>query len=74
MDHEVDFMLSDLVADLRAPTPTFAGSFIIKHQNDVYLECNNLLKSINNKINNKFNNIKNIIEKNKYKIKSIYEN
>jgi exodeoxyribonuclease VII large subunit len=72
--HEVDFMLSDLVADLRAPTPTFAGSFIIKHQNDAYLEYENLLKSINNKIDNKITTLKNILEKNKYKISTIYDN
>jgi exodeoxyribonuclease VII large subunit len=72
--HEIDFMLSDLVADLRSPTPTFAGSYIIKHQNDTDLEYENLFKSINNKIINKINNVKNKLEKNKYKISTIYEN
>ena len=30
--HEVDFMLSDFVADIRAPTPSIAGSMIVGQQ------------------------------------------
>ena len=34
--HEVDFMLSDFVADIRSPTPSVAGEIITTHQKKQY--------------------------------------
>ena len=49
--HEVDFMLSDLVADIRAPTPSIAGQMVSKKDNnditlDKITEINNRLISM----------------------------
>jgi exodeoxyribonuclease VII large subunit len=63
--HEVDFMLSDYVADIRAPTPSVAGSLIIKHQNNLISRIDNINHYNKLKVNEKISNIKEKI----YKIK-----
>jgi exodeoxyribonuclease VII large subunit len=40
--HETDFMLSDFVADCRAPTPSIAAEMIIKSQIGIENELNNM--------------------------------
>ena len=40
--HEVDFMLSDFVADLRAPTPSIGAEIISKKQKDILDKVNEL--------------------------------
>lgn len=64
--HEVDFTISDFVADLRAPTPTGAAEMTVPNKRDVEELFNQynirLMKGINNIINNskeKLNNLKN---------------
>ncbi len=39
--HEVDFTISDFVADLRAPTPTAAAELVVPNINDLRNEINN---------------------------------
>lgn len=50
--HEIDFMLSDFVADIRAPTPSIAGE-IVSQTNQIYNldNLNILIKKIENMIN-----------------------
>lgn len=56
--HEVDFMLSDFVADIRAPTPSIAGSMIVNTQVELKnsFEKISLVNKI--KINEIINNFK----------------
>ncbi|WP_020676050.1 exodeoxyribonuclease VII large subunit [Geopsychrobacter electrodiphilus] len=41
--HEVDFSIADLVADLRAPTPTAAAEMVVKNREEVESHCDQLL-------------------------------
>jgi exodeoxyribonuclease VII large subunit len=72
--HETDYTLIDLVADVRAPTPTASAEFITPVLNELKYNLVNIFKNINihkeNYFNYKlqeFNNIyKNIISPQKY--------
>ena len=64
--HEIDFTISDFVADLRAPTPTGAAELCVPNKTDVIELFNQynlrLTKAINNymdKCYDKLNNLKN---------------
>ena len=64
--HEIDFTISDFVADLRAPTPTGAAELCVPNKDDVIELFNQynirLSKAIHNYIkglNDKLNNLKN---------------
>ncbi len=52
--HEIDFTIADLVADLRAPTPTAAAEAVIPNRGQLYAQlhnCNNrLVKTIVDKL------------------------
>lgn len=41
--HEIDFSIADLVADLRAPTPTAAAELVVKNREEVERHCDQLL-------------------------------
>ena len=64
--HEIDFTISDFVADLRAPTPTGAAELCVPNKTDVIELFNQynlrLTKAINNyidRLRDKLNNLKN---------------
>ena len=76
--HEIDFTISDFVADLRAPTPTGAAELCVPNKDDVIALFNQynlrLLKGINTIINNSYDKLNNL--KNSYILKnpmSLYE-
>ena len=76
--HEVDFTISDFVADLRAPTPTGAAEMTVPNIHDVeelFRQYNTrLIKAINNNINLSYEKLNNL--KNSYILKnpmSLYE-
>ena len=64
--HEIDFTISDFVADLRAPTPTGAAEMCVPNKDDVILLFNQynirLIKAIYNyldKLSKELDNLKN---------------
>ena len=76
--HEVDFTISDFVADLRAPTPTGAAEMAVPNLMDVKELFNQynirLLKAINTSINMSYEKLNSL--KNSYVLKnplSLYE-
>jgi exodeoxyribonuclease VII large subunit len=72
--HETDFTLIDLVADMRAPTPTASAEFITPVLGELKQNINNISKNIENykevyfknKLNELTNIFKNIIKPEKY--------
>ena len=64
--HEIDFTISDFVADLRAPTPTGAAEMAVPNVKDV----KNFLNQLNIRLNK---DIENILENNKKIIKTYKE-
>ena len=87
--HEIDFTISDFVADLRAPTPTGAAELCVPNKLDVIELFNQynlrLVKAIKNYLENcniKLNNLKNsyilknpmsLYEKQEQKFDNLYE-
>lgn len=66
--HEIDFTISDFVADLRAPTPTGAGELVVPNKTDALKFIDQLKKrTITNT-----SNLLNIYNKNLLNIKNSY--
>jgi len=55
--HEVDFLISDFVADLRAPTPSAAMEMILPDSKDYLLMLDEMRDSINRDIEIKFSGL-----------------
>lgn len=62
--HESDFTISDLVADIRAATPSAAAELALPHKNDLKEKLGNLTlkieKRVSRKIENNYNYLNNI--------------
>lgn len=76
--HEIDFTISDFVADKRAPTPTAAAEMAVPEIREVKYKVNQLTQRINNSINDKLiqnkRKLDNISQKQIFKNpESIYE-
>ena len=76
--HEVDFTISDFVADVRAPTPTGAGMIAVPDENEVKYKVSQLTgmlnKNMNDMIGQNRTKLENISEKQIFKNpESIYE-
>lgn len=77
--HEIDFTISDFVADLRAPTPTAAAELAVPNMSDLEQMLNNYNIRLKEAINKKINYQKLYLDsiKNSYVIKTpmiMYEN
>jgi len=49
--HEIDFTITDFVADLRAPTPSAAAEMVLRNRNDIKKRIESLKKSLTNAVN-----------------------
>ena len=70
--HEIDFTISDYVADMRAPTPTGAAEMAVPNITDLINNINNFKIRLNESINKKINLTKLVLDsiKNSYAIKN----
>ena len=57
--HEIDYTISDFVADLRAPTPSAAAELCSIQREEVLEKISNLSRQLHYKIENKINSLKN---------------
>ena len=67
--HEIDYLISDFVADLRAPTPSAAMQMILPDTNELYQYIDNIAGSYNNLIDSKIYNFSQALSH----IKKLYE-
>lgn len=70
--HEIDFMLTDFVADVRAPTPSIAGEIISSINNKYFNGIDMLYSTINDSCQNKITTLNSKIDKLSSKINSLY--
>jgi len=64
--HEIDWVISDYVADLRAPTPSAAMQMILPDSNEVLMQLDSIEQSFNQ-------SIKSILHKSSYALNQQYE-
>lgn len=70
--HEIDFTISDFVADLRAPTPTGAAILATRDKEEIISYLETCKSRINNALDNKLQNAHEILKK--YKSNYILNN
>lgn len=51
--HEVDYTISDFVADLRAPTPSAAAELVVRRKEDIVADIENLIRRLKGSLTNK---------------------
>ncbi len=67
--HEIDYLISDFVADLRAPTPSAAMEMILPDTNELYQTLDSLSQNYHNAMNSKIFNASQAL----LHIKKLYE-
>ncbi len=60
--HEIDYSISDFVADLRAPTPSAAAELVVKNRDDVIENIQNIWYTIHQRLIDKIKNAKKEVE------------
>lgn len=60
--HEIDYSISDFVADLRAPTPSAAAELVVKNRDDVIENVQNIWYTIHQLVLDKIKNAKREVE------------
>ncbi|OGC00288.1 hypothetical protein A2V82_11465 [candidate division KSB1 bacterium RBG_16_48_16] len=60
--HEIDFTISDFVADLRAPTPSAAAELILPDKEDIKQHLSALLSSMHSHVRQSINTQRNKVE------------
>ncbi|MBN1503747.1 MAG: exodeoxyribonuclease VII large subunit [Candidatus Eisenbacteria bacterium] len=61
--HEIDFTVSDLVADVRAPTPSGAAQMVVRDRSDVAREVLGLARGLASGVRNKVSSLRREIER-----------
>ena len=60
--HEIDFTISDFVADLRAPTPSAAAEMIFPDKNELLRNLNDYGSELRNSVRDKIANLKKFLD------------
>lgn len=60
--HEIDYTITDYVADLRAPTPSAAAEQVVKDQREISIYVDQLSEKINNLFQNRMESVKKTLQ------------
>src|SRR5215212_6987724 len=56
--HETDFTICDLVADLRAPTPSAAAEIVIRAKSDICLQVDHMVRRVEHIVHGRVRNLR----------------